>query len=134
MGSKVSAGSKLDSANPADGGSLIGRRVGRNSKNVGEALKRPEKKRRDAYVDTAAEGMAADDRRAGGPYTARRNSKKRDAGMAYTLEDSRTGTPSRKSTRRSANHIKAASQLTRRAKGRVHAPQNVARRAQVRPS
>lgn len=114
-----------ENARPAestDAGSFIGRRVGRGPKNLEAALERPEKRRRDTYVDTAAPGQSETERRAGGPSTARRNSKRRDAGMTATLEDSRT-TPSRKSTRRSSNRIKSGTPLTTRQKGRTSSPQ-----------
>ena len=45
-----------------------------------------------------------------------------DSGMTYALEDSR-GKPSRKSTRASSNHIKAATQLTRRTQRALSSPQ-----------
>jgi hypothetical protein len=52
-------------------------------------------------------------------------------GGAY-LESSATGKPSRKSTRKSSGHMKAASELTRRQKGRVSSPSARAARAAVR--
>ena len=45
-----------------------------------------------------------------------------DSGMTYALEDC-DGRPSRKSTRASSNHIKAASQLTRRVRRALQSPQ-----------
>jgi hypothetical protein len=45
-----------------------------------------------------------------------------DSGMTYALEDS-DGRPSRKSTRASSNHMKAASQLTRRVRRALQSPQ-----------
>jgi hypothetical protein len=45
-----------------------------------------------------------------------------DSGMTYALEDS-DGRPSRKSTRTSSNHIKAATQLTRRVRRALQSPQ-----------
>jgi hypothetical protein len=96
--------------------------VGRAQKDLEETLARPEKLRRDAYVDIAAPGQSETSRRAGGFGTARRNSKRSIAGMTATLEDSRT-TPSRKSTRRSANRIKSGTQLTARQKSRISSPQ-----------
>ena len=102
-------------------GSLIGRRVGRARQNLDAALERPEKSRRDAYVDTAAPGTSASDRRAGGGATARRNSKRPNRKQTVTLEDSR-GKPSRKSTRRSANRTKGATKKTLRARSRTRSP------------
>jgi hypothetical protein len=48
--------------------------------------------------------------------------RQNDTGMSYALEDSR-GKPSRKSTRASSNHIKAATQLTQRTRRKLQAPQ-----------
>ena len=48
--------------------------------------------------------------------------RQNDSGMTYALEDSQ-GKPSRKSTRASSNHIKAATQLTRRIRRKLQAPQ-----------
>jgi hypothetical protein len=108
----------------ADPGSYIGRRVGRGPANLKQALARPEKQRRDAYVDTAAPGVSASDRRAGGPSTARRNARNPRSGMVATLEDSRAPRPSRKSTRRSAGSTKAATKLTRRRKAHLATPRS----------
>ena len=112
-----------------DRGSFIGRRVGRSQANLDRALARPEKQRRDAYVDTAAPGRSASDRRAGGISTARRNSKRPGGAMTATLEDSRTR-PSRKSGRKSANRTKAGTVLTGRQ--RLHATSPARRRSQER--
>jgi hypothetical protein len=48
------------------------------------------------------------------------------------LESSASGKPSRKSTRKSAGHIKAASELTRRQVRRITSPSARAARAAVR--
>ena len=48
--------------------------------------------------------------------------RQNDSGMTYALEDS-SGKPSRKSTRASSNHIKAATQLTRRTQRALNSPQ-----------
>jgi hypothetical protein len=114
-----------------DDGSLVGRRVGRAEANLERALDRPEKRRRDAFVDTAAPGASASDRRAGYGATAARNTKRNTAGMQVTLEDSRT-TPSRKSTRRSANRMKGATALERARQRAVHGPTARATRARAR--
>lgn len=100
-------------ATARDEGEIIGRRVGRGPRALARALARPEKKRRDAYVDTAKPGVSASDRRAGGTRTARRNTMARTSRATATLEDSRKR-PSRKSTRRSANRGKP-SQMKERA-------------------
>lgn len=109
--------------------SLLSRRVGRSAANLETALKRPEKARRDQLVDTAAPGVSADARKAGGKHTARRNTKRNMRGMVAALEDSLTGRPSRKSTRASANRSKQGAALTRRVKAEVATP-----RARVRQS
>jgi len=104
-----------------DTGSVIGRRVGRARVNLDSALERPEKLRRDAYVNTAEVGRSATDRKAGGSVSARRNARKSADGMVSTLEDSRDK-PSRKSTRRSSNRSLGATQLTRRTKRALATP------------
>lgn len=109
-------------------GSIIGKRAGRGSASLAAALERPEKLRRDAYVDTAEAGVSETERKAGGTFSARRNSKLETSGMTYALEDSR-GKPSRKSTRGSAGRSKAATQLTRRAQRKVRSPQARAAKA-----
>jgi hypothetical protein len=114
-----------------DEGSLICRRVGRSKANLERALARPEKVRRDAYVDTAALDTSASDRRAGYGATAARNTRRRTSGMTSALEDSRTQ-PSRKSTRKSANRTRAATALELRATLRSRSPKSRAERAQAR--
>src|SRR5690606_25696624 len=84
----------------SDDGRLIGRRVGRSAANLQRAAARPEKQRRDVPVDTSAPGRSATDRRVGATATATRNTKLNRSGMTAALEDSATGKPSRKSTRR----------------------------------
>jgi ribosome-associated translation inhibitor RaiA len=115
---------------PAQGaGSLVGRRVGRSAKQIALAAARPEKQRRDARVDTALPGVSASDRRVGAHATARRNTKLDTTGMSATLEDSATGDPSRKSTRRSANRGTQDSNLRRREVRRTRSPSARASRA-----
>lgn len=111
-----------------DAGAVIGRRVGRGRKAVGQALARPEKRRRDAYVDTSLPGVSASDRRAGGDMTARRNTRKRTGRATAALEDSRTK-PSRKSTRRSANRSKLSQGKERTALSQSITPSARAARA-----
>lgn len=105
----------------ADEGELIGRRVGHGPDALARALDRPEKRDRAAYVDTAAIGASASDRRAGGPATARRNTRARTTRATAMLEDSRTR-PSRKSTRRSANRGKPSQTKERAAVQKMLAP------------
>jgi ribosome-associated translation inhibitor RaiA len=61
-------------------------------------------------------------------HTAPRNVKLNTEGMTHDLEDSMNGRPSRKSTRRSKNGVKADSGLTLRTKSRMHTPENEAMR------
>lgn len=112
---------KRPRATEPDAGELIGRRVGRGPDALSRALQRPEKRHRATYVDTAAVGTSASDRRAGGPYAARRNTLARTTRATATLEDSRTR-PSRKSTRRSANRGKPSQTKERAVASRMHAP------------
>jgi hypothetical protein len=109
-------------ARQPDTGELIGRRVGRGPDALARALRRPEKRDRAHYVDTAARGTSASDRRAGDVFTARRNTRARTTRAASTLEDSRTR-PSRKSTRRSANRGKPSHGKERAAAVRLSTPQ-----------
>ena len=127
-GAAASAGRAKHGVRDDEEGSLIGRRVGQSPANLARALARPEKQRRDAYVDTAAPGSSASDRAAGYGATAARNTKRRTAGMLAALEDSRT-TPSRKLSRRSANRAKAATLLQRTTQLELHGPGQRARRA-----
>jgi hypothetical protein len=115
-----------------DGGSLIGRRVGQGPENLEAALDRPEKRRGDDPIDTSQPGVSASDRRAGGGSTARRNSERNTAGATSALEDSARDRPSRKSTRKSANHAKSDSNLQRRQIRRVTSPQARAVRSNAR--
>ena len=104
-----------------DEGSLIGRRVGRGPEALERALARPEKERRDAFVDTAAPDTSASDRKAGYGATAARNTQRRAPGATVALEDSRTA-PSRKSTRKSANRMRASAALERNESLQHHTP------------
>lgn len=74
--------------------------------------KRPPRRRRDVPVDTAKKGVSASHRKAGAGSTAARNryGAQHDAGRV--LENSDTGRPSRKSTRKGP--LKAGTALTRR--------------------
>lgn len=123
-GEKASAGSEAGPPAdlPGDPGSVIGRRVGRGAANLAAALDRPEKRRRDLPVDTAAPGVSATDRKAGYGSTARRNTKARTTRATATLEDSRQDRPSRKSTRKSANRAKSATNLQKRAVAATSSP------------
>jgi len=109
------------------GGSFIGRRVGRTRANLKRAAAKPE--RGDAWVDTSLPGVSATDKKAGAGSTAARNVQLRPRRATVTLEDSARPRPSRKSTRRSANRTKAASQIARARKRAHHAPATRARRS-----
>lgn len=83
--------------------------------------------RRDVNVDTSLPGVSATDRKAGlenGEWsTAARNVHRAGKPNAtHALEDSATGKPSRKSTRRSADHAKRDSNLRNRETRRVRSP------------
>jgi len=75
------------------------------------------------------EDMALADDRA--DHTGMRNLKSNTSGMVYSLEDSRTGKPSRKSTRGGTNRIKHGNPLTLRTKAAVQGPKEAAVRAAV---
>lgn len=64
--------------------------------------------------------------------TSPHNFTKRAVGRGPVLESSATGKQSRKSTRKSSGHIKAATELTRRQMRRVSSPSARAARAAVR--
>jgi len=114
-----------------DAGSLIGRRVGRGPEALERALARPEKARRDAFVDTAAPGTSASDRRAGYGATAARNTQRRAPRATVALEDSRTE-PSRKSTRKSAQRMRGSTALERNESLQRRTPGAQAARARAR--
>lgn len=79
--------------------------------------KRPRRPRRDTIVDTSKPGVSATDRKVGAGSTATRNRSKRAAKKGgAALEDSATGRPSRKSSRRSTGRAKRESNLARRTK------------------
>lgn len=116
----------------ADAGSVIGRRVGRSAKNLASALARPEKQRRDAWVDTAARGTSATDRKVGAGSTARRNTNAGSSKATAALEDSQQSSPSRKSTRKSANRMRSSTKLQQRAIARTTSSANRARKSRTR--
>jgi hypothetical protein len=65
--------------------------------------------------------------------TAGRNRSARAAKKAaYALEDSATGRPSRKSSRRAANRAKPGSNLTRQRQREIRSPEALAARAKAR--
>jgi hypothetical protein len=109
-------------------GSLIGRRVGRSKDNLDDVLAKG--KAREPEGDTSRPGVSATDKKAGGRSTARRNVKKATSRATATLEDSRT-TPSRKSTRKSANRQKSATPKQRTVQLASRSPKTRATRARV---
>lgn len=119
------------SLSPEDG-SLIGRRVGRSKERLRRVAERPEKLRRDVWVDTAQPGISASDRKVGAGSTARRNTKLNLAGLTSALEDSAQDRPSRKSTRRSVGRAKRDTGLRLRATSQAHDSKGRARKAAAR--
>lgn len=95
--------------------------------------KQAKRKRRDTPVDTAKPGVSATDRKAGAGGTAARNVSKHAAKKAtYALEDSATGRPSRKSSRRAKNRAKPNSNLTRQRQREARSPEARASQAAAR--
>ncbi|MCW5891093.1 MAG: hypothetical protein KIT14_11155 [bacterium] len=95
--------------------------------------KQPKRKRRDMPVDTAKPGVSASDRKVGAGSTAARNRSTHAAKKAtYALEDSATGRPSRKSSRRAKNRAKPNSNLTRQRQREVRSPEARATQAAAR--
>ena len=74
-------------------------------------------------------GDGAETRPVGDGHTATRNTKLNTAGLAYALEDSTTGKPSRKSTRAGKNRMKHGQALALRTKTAVNSPPMRAQRA-----
>lgn len=74
--------------------------------------KKPAKPKQWEGVDTAKPGISATNAKRGLGHTAPRNkSQHADRKAAVVLEDSATGRPSRKSSRKSSNRIKADANL-----------------------
>lgn len=94
--------------------------------------KRPRKVKR-KNVDTAEVGVSATDERRGSEHTAERN-RSQHAGRkaSVVLEDSESGKPSRKSSRKSANRLKSASGLEKEAARKLNTPKAKATRAKAR--
>jgi hypothetical protein len=87
--------------------------------------KRPPRPRRDIPVDTAQPGTSATDRKAGALGTADRNRSRRAKNKGGAkLENSASGKPSRKSTRRSQGRVKRTSNLQRQAIRDAHSPKS----------
>jgi ribosome-associated translation inhibitor RaiA len=131
-GAATAAGPERRAAVSLEEGSLIGRRVGRSAERLRRVAERPEKLRRDVWVDTAQPGTSASDRKVGAGSTARRNTKLNLAGMTTMLEDSAQDRPSRKSTRKSAGGAKRDTNLRLRATNKARDPSSRARKARAR--
>lgn len=85
--------------------------------------KRARKPRKPDAIDTSRVGVSASDRKVGAGHTAERNASKRAARKGGArMEDSQTGKPSRKSTRKSTGRVKAATSLARRETRKVSSP------------
>lgn len=108
--------------------SLFGRHVGHGTEQLLALAERPEKERRDLQVDTSEVGTSATDRKVGYGHTGARNTKLNTEGMAYRLEDSTNGRPSRKSTRGGAQHGKPDANLTNRTRAAISSPKARAQR------
>lgn len=95
------------------------------------------KKAKASGVDTAARGVSATDKKrgtkAGKTHTAERN-RSQHAGRkaSVMLEDSQSGKPSRKSSRKSANRLKSASGLEKEAGRKLNTPKAKATRNKAR--
>ncbi len=94
--------------------------------------KKAARPRRDIDVDTAKPGVSASDRKAGAGGTATRNASKRAAKKGGAkLENSATGKPSRKSTRRATGGAKRTSNLQRKAVRKARSPKARATKARA---
>ncbi len=92
--------------------------------------KKARRPRRDTEVDTSLPGVSATDRKVGAGRTASRNESKAAARKGGAeLEDSATGTPSRKSTRKTQGGTTTTSNLERRATRAVRTPKARATKA-----
>jgi len=92
--------------------------------------KKPRPPRRDLVVDTSKPGVSATDRKAGHGSTLTRNlSKSAEKKGGARLEDSATGKPSRKSTRKSTGRVKRSASLQQKAVRAAHSPKSRAAKA-----
>jgi hypothetical protein len=98
----------------------VARAVRHHVERSGQKTPRPTLRAQRAALSTppAAAGLNGHNGHQHGKHDGSQN----DSGMTYALEDC-DGRPSRKSTRASSNHIKAASQLTRRVRRALQSPQ-----------
>lgn len=93
--------------------------------------KQPRKPRRDVPVDTSKPGVSASDRKAGAGRTGTRNVLSR-AKAGASLEDSATGKPSRKSTRKSQGGVKRTTNLRLKAVRKARSPKARATRSNAK--
>ena len=85
--------------------------------------KSPPKPRRDEPVDTSEPGVSASDRKVGAASTATRNASARaEKKGGAALEDSASGSPSRKSTRKSEGRVKQTTNLQLREERKTSSP------------
>lgn len=91
------------------------------------------KSQRNSPVDTSLPGVSASDRKAGGGSSGTRNESVRAGKKAGdALEDSATGKPSRRSTRKSVGRVNRTGNLRRQATRKASAPKTVASKAAAR--
>ncbi len=88
--------------------------------------------RRSPPADTSKPGVGADARRAGGGSSAARSRKKKPRTTGIVVLEDSAGKPSRKSTRRSANHSRPSSNLERKERRKRRTPSFRADAAQAR--
>ena len=95
--------------------------------------KQPPKARRDVPVDTSKPGVSATDRKAGGGHSGTRNvSARAKAKGGAKLEDSATGKPSRRSTRKSEGRVKRTTKLRLKAVRKTSSGKAAATRASAK--
>jgi hypothetical protein len=84
-----------------------------------------QKKRTPSRAKLMSNAMPKDERRYGGYSTSARNKKRNPGEATYELEDNRAPRPpSRKSTRKSTEHVKLATALTSRQQLKMNSPHN----------
>jgi hypothetical protein len=82
-----------------------------------------QKKRTPSRAKLMSNAMPKDERRYGGYSTGARNKKRNPDGATYEFEDNRApAPPSRKSTRKSTEHVKLATALTSRQQLKLNSP------------
>jgi hypothetical protein len=113
--SKLSKGSKGSKAGASAGAAPGG--------GAGAAAGAAQKKRTPSRAKLMSNAMPKDERRYGGYSTGARNKKRNPNDATYEFEDNRApAPPSRKSTRKSTEHVKLATALTSRQKLKMNSP------------